>query len=265
MKPGPLGRFLYGAANAAMVTFLLFPIAVVMVFSLSPENYMAIPPTGVSFRWFQRFLTSRDFIQAFQLSFVIAAITIVISVSLGTLAALALTRGKLPGSAFLTALFLSPIMLPLILTGLALFQLYMMLEVGRTFWGLIAAHVVITMPYVIRTTLAVLHNFDTSLEEAARGLGASPARSFFEVTLPIIRPGVIAGAIFAFIVSFDQFPVSLFLVEPGLETLPIVMFNYLRFDFDPTIAAASSVSIVLALIVVIVLERTVGLQEYTKL
>jgi putative spermidine/putrescine transport system permease protein len=117
----------------------------------------------------------------------------------------------------------------------------------------------------MRTVLAVLANFDRSLEEAARGLGATPAQAFREVTLPLIRPGVIAGCLFAFIVSFDQFPVSLFLVSPGNETLPIAMFNYLRFDFDGTIAAASTVSILLAVALVLGIERTIGLQEYAKL
>jgi len=112
---------------------------------------------------------------------------------------------------------------------------YVLLDVGRPMWGLVAGHTLLTIPYVVRTTLAVLHNFDLRLEEAARNLGASPARTFFEVTLPLIKPGVLAGAIFAFIVSFDQFPVSLFLVSPGSETLPIVLFNYLKFDLDGTI------------------------------
>jgi putative spermidine/putrescine transport system permease protein len=160
---------------------------------------------------------------------------------------------------------LSPLMLPAILTGLALFQAYVLLDVGRPLWGLVAGHTLITIPYVVRTTLAVLHNFDLRLEEAARNLGASPGRTFFEVTLPLVKPGALAGAIFAFIVSFDQFPVSLFLVSPGNETLPITLFNYLKFDLDGTIGAASVVSILLAFLVVLALDRTVGLRAYVKL
>ena len=121
------------------------------------------------------------------------------------------------------------------------------------------------MPYVLRTTLAVLQNFDRRVEEAAAMLGAPPARVFFEVTLPLIRPGVIAGGIFAFIVSFDQLPISLFLVVPGGETLPVVLLNYIRFDLDGAIAAASMVSIVLALSAVLLLERIIGLRAYVRL
>jgi putative spermidine/putrescine transport system permease protein len=160
---------------------------------------------------------------------------------------------------------MSPLMLPAILTGLALFQLFILSGVGRPVWGLIIGHTLVAVPYVLRTTLAVLHNFDTRIEEAAASLGASPARVFREVTLPLIRPGVIAGGIFAFIVSFDQFPISLFLVLPKGETLPVVLFNYIKFDLDGAIAAASMVSIVMALAVVLLLERLIGLKAYVKL
>jgi len=259
------GRGLYGAINALIVGFLLAPIAIVAVFAVNPTPFIQFPPVGISLRWFQKFLASRDFMSAIQLSLTVAAVVAVVATTLGATAALALARGRLPGARVLTAVFLSPLMLPAILTGLALFQLYVLLDVGRPVWGLVVGHVLIAIPYVIRTTLAVLHNFDRGLEEAARNLGASPARTFVEVTLPLIRPGVLAGAIFAFIVSFDQFPVSLFLVSPGRETLPITLFNYLKYDLDGTIAAASMVSILLSVAVVLVLDRTVGLRAYVRL
>jgi len=259
------GRRAYLAANGLILVFLLAPIAIVLLFAFNPAPFIQFPPQGVSVRWFEKLVNSRDFVQAFLLSLEVAALTVVGATTLGTAAAIALVRGNLPGSRVLTTLFLSPLMLPAILTGLALFQVYVLMDVGRPYWGLVVGHIVVTIPYVIRTTTAVLHGFDRGLEEAARGLGATPTRAFVEVTLPLVRPGVIAGGIFAFIVSFDQFPVSLFLVQPGRETLPITLFNYLRYDFDPTIAAASTVSILLALAVVLVLERTVGLQEYVKL
>ena len=140
----------------------------------------------------------------------------------------------------------------------------MLAGIGRPVWGLVAGHTLVAVPYVLRTTLAVLQNFDRRVEEAAAMLGAPPARVFFEVTLPLIRPGVIAGGIFAFIVSFDQLPISLFLVVPGGETLPVVLLNYIRFDLDGAIAAASMVSIVLALSAVLLLERIIGLRAYVE-
>jgi putative spermidine/putrescine transport system permease protein len=259
------GRALYLAANIAILIFLLAPIAIVVVFALNPAPFIQFPPTGVSLRWFEKFFASREFMHALGFSLEVAVLTTVCATLLGASAALAIARGNLPGARLVLATMLSPLMLPAILTGLALFQSYVLLDVGRPLWGLVAGHSLVTIPYVVRTTLAVLHNFDTRLEEAARNLGANPGRTFFEVTLPLIKPGVMAGAIFAFIVSFDQFPVSLFLVTPGSETLPITLFNYLKFDLDGTIGAASVVSILLAFLVVVALDRTVGLRSYVKL
>ncbi|WP_139031266.1 ABC transporter permease [Bradyrhizobium sp. ORS 375] len=259
------GRKLYLAANIAILVFLLTPIAIVIVFALNPTPFIQFPPVGASLRWFEKFFASRDFMHALLFSLEVAAMTTVASTVLGASAALAIARGNLPGSRLIVATMLSPLMLPAILTGLALFQSYVLLDVGRPLWGLVAGHTLVTIPYVVRTTLAVLHNFDVRLEEAAQNLGASPTRTFFEVTLPLVKPGVLAGAIFAFIVSFDQFPVSLFLVAPGSETLPVALFNYLKFDLDGTIGAASVVSILLAFTVVLALDRTVGLRSYVKL
>jgi putative spermidine/putrescine transport system permease protein len=258
-------RLLYLLINSGILVFLLAPIAIVIVFALNPTPYIAFPPEGVSLRWFEKFFTSDDFTNSFWLSLRVAVVVLVLSVLIGASCALALTRGGLPRASVLTAFFMSPLMLPAILTGLALFQAYMLSGVGRPVWGLVMGHTLVAVPYVLRTTLAVLHNFDRRLEEAAAVLGASPVRVFFEVTLPLIRPGVIAGGIFAFIVSFDQFPISLFLVMPKGETLPVVLFNYMKFDLDGAIAAASMVSIFMALAVVLVLEKLIGLKAYVKL
>jgi putative spermidine/putrescine transport system permease protein len=260
-----LGRRSYLALNALILTFLLAPLAVIAVFSLNPTPFIQFPPVGVTLRWYEKFFTTPDFMNSLALSLQVAAAVVVLASLIGSLAALAIARGRIPGARFLTALFLAPLMLPAILTGLALFQVLMALGIGRPVWALVVGHTIVAVPYVIRTTLAVLTDFDRRIEEAAAVLGASPVRVFFEVTLPIIRPGIIAGGIFAFIVSFDQFPISLFLVAPNQETLPIVMFNYMKFDLDGTIAAASMVSIVLALTVVLAIDRLVGLRATMKI
>ena len=143
-----------------------------------------------------KFFTSAEFMNALWLSLRVAVIVVALSTVIGAMCALAIARGKLPGARLLTTLFLSPLMLPAILTGLALFQVFMLPGIGRPVWGLVAGHTLVAVPYVLRTTLAVLQNFDRRVEEAAAMLGAPPARVFFEVTLPLIRPGVIAGGIF---------------------------------------------------------------------
>ena len=264
MKPG-IGRRLYLGANGLILAFLLGPLVVVAVFALNPTPFIQFPPVGVTTRWFEKFFTSAEFMNSLWLSLGIAAVVVVLATLIGAAAALALARGGLPGSSVLTALFLAPLMLPAILTGLALFQVFQVLGWGRPTWALAVGHTLVAVPYVIRTTLAVLADFDRRIEEAAASLGASPVRVFFEVTLPIIRPGVIAGGIFAFIVSFDQFPISLFLVAPGRETLPVVMFNYMKFDLDGAVAAASMVSILLALAVVVLIDRLVGLRATMRI
>ncbi|MBM3619411.1 MAG: ABC transporter permease [Alphaproteobacteria bacterium] len=259
------GRAAYLTLNGVILAFLLAPLAIVTVFALNPTPYISFPPVGVTTRWFEKFFATEDFMRSLWLSLRVAAMVLVLSTTLGAMCALALARGRLPGARVLTAFFMSPLMLPAILTGLALFQVLLLSGVGRPVWGLVLGHTLVAVPYVLRTTLAVLANFDTKVEEAAASLGASPTRVFFEVTLPLIRPGVIAGGIFAFIVSFDQFPISLFLVLPKGETLPVVLFNYMKFDLDGAIAAASMVSILMALSVVLLLERVIGLKAYVKL
>ncbi len=254
------GRAAYLAVNLGALFFLLAPLAVVAVFSLNPTPFIQFPPVGVTTRWFAKFWASPEFTSSLLLSLEVAFATLALSMLMGGAAALALARGRLPGARFLTALFLAPLMLPAILTGLALFQVLLAFGIGRPVWALVLGHTVVAVPYVIRTTLAVLADFDRRIEEAAAVLGASPARVYWEVTLPLIRPGIFAGGVFAFITSFDQFPISLFLVTPGSETLPVVMFNYMKFDLDGTIAAASMVSILLALTVVFIIDRLVGLR-----
>lgn len=259
------GRAAYFTLNAAILSFLLAPILIVVVFAVNPTPYISFPPVGVTGKWFEKFFASEDFMNSLWLSLQVAVAVLVLSTVVGGACALALVRGRLPGARVLTAFFMSPLMLPAILTGLALFQVYLLSGIGRPVWGLVMGHTLVAVPYVLRTTLAVLHNFDRRIEEAASVLGANPTRVFFEVTLPLIRPGVIAGGIFAFIVSFDQFPISLFLVQPKNETLPVVLFNYMKFDLDGAIAAASMVSILIALGVVLLLEWLIGLKAYVKL
>jgi putative spermidine/putrescine transport system permease protein len=259
------GRIAYLAANGAILLFLLGPLAIVAVFAVNPTPYIAFPPVGVTLRWFEKFFGSAEFMAALWLSLRVAVAVLALSTLIGGGCALALARGNLPGARLLTAFFMSPLMLPAMLTGLALFQVYLLSGIGRPVWGLVMGHTIVAVPYVLRTTLAVLHNFDRRIEEAAAVLGAGPLRVFREVTLPLIRPGVVAGGIFAFIVSFDQFPISLFLVLPKGETLPVVLFNYMKFDLDGAIAAASMVSILLALAVVLALEWLIGLKAYVRL
>jgi putative spermidine/putrescine transport system permease protein len=257
--------YLLTGVNLLILFFLVAPIFIVVVQAFNSGLFLQFPIQGVSTRWFVKFFTTRAFMEALATSLKLAAWTVALATILGTMAALVLARVRFRASDLLNSLLLSPLMLPGILTGLALFQFYIVIGWGRTFTGLVLAHTVITMPYVMRTVTALLNTFDRSIEEAARNLGANEWRTFAEVTLPMIKPGVIAGAVFAFIVSFDQFPVSLFLVQPGTMTLPIEIFNYLKYDFDPAVAAAASISVALTVAVVLIVDRLIGLHRFARL
>lgn len=258
-----LGGKLVRTLNIATLVFLLSPLAIIFIFAINPTAYVQFPPVGFTLGWFEKFFASAEFIDALIYSLKLGAVTAAISTVLGASAAIAINRCDIPGKQIVIATLLSPLMIPSILTGLGLFQMFLLLDLGRPAWGLVMGHTVVCTPYVMRTTLAVLENFDQRLEEAAQNLGASPLRTFFEVTLPIISPGVAAGSVFAFVISFDQVPISLFLVEPGRETYPIRMFNYLLYNFDGTIAAASIVSMTISFGLVFAIDRIFGLQLVT--
>ena len=211
-------------AVAAVYAFLLLPLLIVVAAAFNAGNYFTFPPQGFSLKWFANFFQRREFMQALWLSVHLGFWTAVISTVAGTMASLVLVRGRFRGRDLLNAYVTSPLLLPQILTGVALLQYLSLLGLAQSYWALLIGHVVVTTPYVVRTVSAVLYNFDLALEEAAQSLGASPVRAFFEVTLGLIKPGVVAGAVLAFAISFDNFTISLFLTSPRLTPLPIELF-----------------------------------------
>lgn len=251
-------RFL-AALTVAVYMVILAPIAVVVVASVSPTEVFTFPPAGFSLHWYRDFFADQSMQEGFILSFVVAALSSVISLVLGTLAAVALTRERFHLRDFITSFFLSPIVFPSLITGVALLLYFRLLGVP-ILPGLVLGHAIISVPYVIRTVAASLALFDVSLEEAARIHGASPLRAFLRVTLPVVQPGIVAGAVFAFIVSFSEVNVTLFLSGPGAATLPIHIFSQLQFGAGQVIiAAASTLQILLILVLMLVVEKLFGL------
>jgi len=243
--------------------FLLAPIAIVVLAALNSGAYLRFPPEGFSLRWFAAFARSRSFTRSLAFSLELATIVTLIATGLGTMASLWLSRSAGAGRDLLRVLVVSPLAVPGILTGIALLIFFYALGWTKTgLGGLIIGHTLITLPYVFLITSAVLARFDQTLEEAARNLGASPARAFWRVTLPLIKGGIISGAIFAFVTSYDEFNISLLLSGVGtVVPLPIQLFDYLRFSFDPTAAVAGTISIAMALVVVLLTQRLVGLES----
>ena len=250
-------------AVGAVYGFLLLPLVVVVAAAFNAGNYFTFPPQGFSLKWFANFFQRREFMQALWLSTELGFWTAALSTVVGTMAAIVLVRSRFRGRDLLNAYVTSPLLLPQILTGVALLQYLSLVGLAQSYWSLLIGHVVVTTPYVVRTVSATLYNFDMALEEAAQSLGASPVRAFLEVTLGIIKPGVVAGAILAFAISFDNFTISLFLTSPKLTPLPIELFAYLKYSFDPTAAAASAVAIGITLGLMLLIARVVGLEEFT--
>ena len=259
-RPGESAAW-FRALIVLLYAFLIAPIVIVVLASVNSGRFLVFPPEGFSLQWYVKFADSGPFVRSFFFSLRLAAVTTVVTTIIGTGAALYVVRRARP-STLLRMLLVAPLQLPGIMTALALLIFYYGVGLGGTSYvGLLMGHVLVCTPYVFLTVSSVLYNFDRSLEEAARSLGAGAWTTFRRVTLPVIKGGVISGAVFAFITSFDQFPISLLLSTVGTTTLPIQVFDYLRFSFDPTAAAVGTLNILITLGVVILTERFVGLES----
>lgn len=258
-----LGRALIAGVSMAVLAFLALPLVVVIAISFTTTEYLKFPPDGMTLRWYWSVVNDPTFIEAFIMSGELAAAATLAALLLGVPAALVLARRSFPGSRLLGAVFLSPLVLPTIVLGAAILQFASALGFARSFTALLVGHVALVTPYVLRTTLASLANMDTALEEAAQDLGATPLETFFLVTLPQIKPGVMAGAIFAFINSWINVEVSIFNSTAQLVTIPVKLFNYIQFNIDPTLAAVSATTIYVAILVVVAIDLTVGIERAT--
>lgn len=250
---------LLGLWSAGVYAFVLSPIAVILLASLTAAEYTGFPPEGLSLRWYAEIPRHPEFLDSLWVSLGVAAASGGAATALGTLAALGLARYRFRGRDLLGAFFLAPLMLPAVILGVALLQFYTRAGITRTPLALVFGHLVITVPYVVRLVAAALAGLDPSLERAALTLGATPWRVFRHVTLPLIAPGVVAGAAFAAIVSFDDVSIALFLASPRATTLPVRIFSYIEQTFDPLVTAVCSVLILLTLAAMAVIERSIGL------
>lgn len=252
MKPARLGNVALWAFTLLVIGFLIAPSLVVIPMSFSSAEMLTFPPPGYSLRWYANFFARPEWRRAGWNSFVVAGLTTLIATALGTMAAVAVGRGRFPLRRLVTALFLTPMVVPAIVTAVAVYGLYARLRLIGTIPGLVMAHTVLALPFVIINVSAVLQGVDRRVEQAALSLGAPPLKAFFLVTLPLIRPGVLAGSLFAFITSFDDLVVALFISGIRAVTLPVQMWRGLRFEINPTVAAVSTMLIGLSAAVFIV-------------
>lgn len=233
------GRLALALATALTLLFLVAPIVVVFPLSLSSGELLVLPTPGYSLRWYEDFFSSSRWLSATWNSFVVGIATMILATLLGTLAAFGIFLGRFPGKALLLAILSLPMVTPVIVTAIAMYFSLSLVGLGSTLTGLILAHTVLSVPFVLLTVLASLQTFDQNLLRAAASLGANPAIAFRRVVLPLIAPGVATGALFAFATSFDELIVALFIASPGQFTLPRQMYAGLREFLSPTIAAAA--------------------------
>ena len=259
------GRALCWAILVGVLVFLFVPILIVVAVSFSPSSIFAFPPPGMSLRWYETALGTGTLLSAIGLSLQIAVLSTAISLCLGTFAAIAIVRRLVPGGEAIATFMASPLMLPGLVLGIAFLQASRQFNLYDTYVTLLLAHVVITMPFVMRTVLASLSLFDFTMLDAARTLGSSYGRSLWKVLLPNILPGFMSGGLFALIASFDNYPVSIFLVDVRTKTLPIQLLTQLEIQPDPTVAAISSMLIVGTVLALFVCDRLVGLNRMATL
>ncbi|WP_027909742.1 ABC transporter permease [Pseudomonas sp. URMO17WK12:I4] len=244
-----------------VLLFLVLPILVIVPLSFNSGTFLIYPMQGFSMRWYEDFFGSAGWMRALKNSMIIAPAATVLAMVLGTLAAIGLTRSEFRGKALLMSLLISPMVVPVVIVGVASYLFFAPLGLANGYLSLIVVHAVLGVPFVIITVSATLQGFNYNLVRAAASLGASPITAFRRVTLPLIAPGVISGALFAFATSFDEVVVTLFLAGPEQVTLPRQMFSGIRENLSPTIAAAATLLIGFSVLLLLVLEWLRGRSE----
>jgi putative spermidine/putrescine transport system permease protein len=256
-RNGPLAL----AFHALFVSFILAPILIVCAVAFTPEGFLSLPTRGLSLRWFRAILDYPEFIRAFRDSVWLAALSSTIAIGLAVPAALGIVRYRFPGREAMTALFMSPLMVPHVVLGIAFLRFFSQIGLSGTFLGLVLSHVIVILPFALRLVLAASYGMDQRIEHAAVSLGANAATVFQRVTLPLILPGVVSGWMLAFINSFDEVTMTVFIASPSTTTLPVRMFLYIQDNIDPLVTSVSACLIAMTGVVMILLDRLYGLDR----
>ena len=249
-----LGWWALRGACVLVLLFLLLPILVIMPLSFSDSSFLVYPIPAWSLKWYQNLFTSAEWSRAAKNSFIVAPAATLIATVLGTLAAVGMARSRFAFKGTLMSLMIAPMVVPIIVVGVGTYLFFAPLGLADSYLGLILVHAALGAPFVLTTVLATLQGFNQNLVRASLSLGADPVSTFFRVTLPVIAPGVISGALFAFATSFDEVVVTLFLAGPDQVTLPRQMFTGIRENITPTIAAVATLLIFFTTGLLLVLE-----------
>jgi len=241
------------ALGALTVFYLLAPTLVIVPMSFTEARILSFPPQGFTLDWYERMLTDRQWSTGLVNSFQVALLTAILATVLGTLTALGLTRGRFFGRTAINALVLSPLIVPVVVIAIGMFGLFVQWRIGGSLIGLVAAHTVLAIPFVVVAVATSLRTMDRNLEMAAANLGADPWRTFTRITFPIILPGVLTGAIFSFITSWDEVVIAIFMTSARFRTLPVEMWEQVRQAVDPTVAAVSTTLLVVTTLLLVLL------------
>lgn len=255
MSPGGL---LSGVVVTVIVLFILAPLLVVAASSVTATGYLTFPPQGFSLRWYAEAAHNNSFVDAFVTSLQLAVVTTIISVATGLLAAYGIARSPGRFAGFLEQVFLSPLLLPGVVLGLGLLFVLSASGWRGYFPGGLLAHVIVASPFVVRACLAGLRGLDPQLVEASRSLGGGAVRTFATIVVPSVAGSIASGAMFAFVISFDEAVVTLFLTGPQFHTLPVTIFTYVQYSNDPTAAAVSTVIVVFCAVLVGIISKATG-------
>ncbi|MCO5399047.1 ABC transporter permease [Ralstonia soli] len=256
-KNGPLALIF----NGLVITFMLAPLVIVCIVAFTPEETLTLPTSHFSLRWFDQVLHHPDFVQSFWNSLWLGLAAATLSTALAVPAAMAIVRYRAPGLQYLQGVFLSPLIIPHLVLGVALLRLFSLVGGQGSFGWLIFAHALIVTPYTMRLVMAALVGFDHTVEHAAYSLGASSFTVFRRMTLPMILPGITGGWLLAFINSFDELTMSIFVVSPATVTLPVRMYMYATESLDPMMAAVSALIVFLTLALMLLLDKVYGLDR----
>ena len=245
----------------AIFFFLLAPILIMIPLSFNAQPFftftremLTLNPDGWSLRWYEDLFSSSSWMRSIRNSFVIGIAATILATTLGTLAALGLSRSQMPFKGLIMGILISPMIVPLIISAAGMFFFFSSINIAQTFLGVILAHTALGVPFVVITVTATLVGFDHSLTRAAANLGASPTRTFFKITMPLILPGVISGALFAFITSFDEIVIVLFVAGVEQRTIPREMWSGIREQISPTILAVASILVLLSISLLTTIE-----------
>ncbi|RQP26762.1 ABC transporter permease [Albitalea terrae] len=249
-----LGWWALRAACVGVLVFLLLPILVIIPLSFSDSSFLVYPIPGWSLKWYENLFTSAEWIRAAKNSFIVAPAATLVATVLGTMAAVGLSRTNFAFKGALMSLLIAPMVVPIVVVGVSTYLFFAPIGLADSYAGLIIVHAALGAPFVLTTVLATLQGFNHNLVRASLSLGAGPVATFFRITLPVIAPGVISGALFAFATSFDEVVVTLFLAGPEQVTLPRQMFTGIRENITPTIAAVATLLILFTTSLLLALE-----------